>query len=173
MDEHHGTIELKRLSVDALRAAHDRARHYRLLNQPHLAESIFRDILAVDPDDVDARVGLIMSLCDEFSAGSAHHSVKEVLGMARELTDPYARAYYSGLVCERKAHARLLKGGPGCGAVSYDWFRRAMEHYEEAESIRPEGNDDAVLRWNTCARVLNTRRDVRPRSEDAAVHLLE
>ena len=29
-----------------------------------------------------------------------------------------------------------------------------MAHYERAEALRPAGNDDALLRWNTCARVL-------------------
>jgi len=167
-----GSIELKRLSREALGAAHARAKHYRLLNQPHLAESIFRDILEVDPDDEDARIGLIMTLCDEFLTGGGH-PVSEVLRMAGRLDDDYARSYYSGLVCERKAQAQLLKGGPGAGAVAYDWFRQAMEHYEDAEPLRPEGNDDAILRWNTCARTLKTRSDVRPRPEDASLQMLE
>lgn len=172
METDDGPIELKKLSPDALDAARDRARHYRLLNQPHLAESIFRDILEVDPDDEDAQIGLIMTLCDEFTTGGGT-AVSEVLRMAGGLDDDYARSYYSGLVCERKAQAQLLKGGPGCGAVAYDWFRQAMRHYEEAEPLRPDGNDDALLRWNTCARTLNTRSDVRPRPEDSTVHLLE
>lgn len=172
MDHEEGPIELKRLHQDALEAAHNRARHYRLLNQPQLAESIFRDILEVDPDDEDAKVGLIMTLCDMFVTATGR-PVTEVLRMAGELEDDYARAYYSGLVCERKAQAQLLKGGPGVGALAYDWFRQAMEHYERAEPIRPSGNDDVLLRWNTCARTLNTRPDVRPRPDDAGVHLLE
>lgn len=172
MDPDEGPIELKRLNQDALEAAHSRARHYRLLNQPHLAESIFRDILEVDPDDEDAKVGLIMTLCDEFLTGGGH-PMTEVLRMAGELEDDYGRAYYSGLVCERKAQSVLLKGGPGVGAVAYDWFRQAMAHYEKAEPIRPSGNDDVLLRWNTCARTLNNRSDVRPRPDDSGVHLLE
>lgn len=170
MDER--PFELKRLGRDALPAARDRAKHYRLLNQPHLAESIFRDILEVDPGDEEARVGLIMSLCDEFLTGGGH-PVSEVLRMAGELEDEYQRAYYSGLVCERKAQAHLQKGGPMAGSLAYDWLRQAMDHYTEAESLRPEDNDDALLRWNTCARILNTRPDVRPRPEDTTVQMLE
>lgn len=165
-------IELKQLHTDSLKAALHRARHYRLLNQPHLAESIFRDILEVDPDDADAKVGLIMTLCDAFVSAS-NTPVSEVLRMANELDDDYARSYYSGLVCERKAQAHLDKGGPGSGALVYDWLRQAMDHYTDAEPLRPQGNDDALLRWNTCARILNNRPDVRPRPEDATVHLLE
>jgi hypothetical protein len=170
MDER--PFELKRLHQDALPAARDRAQHYRHLNQPHLAESIFRDILGIDPDDEEARVGLIMSLCDQFPGG-AGRPVSEVLRMAGELDDEYHRAYYSGLVCERKAEAHLKKGGPMAGSLAYEWFRQAMDHYTEAEPIRPEDNDDALLRWNTCARILNERPDVRPRAEDATVQMLE
>jgi hypothetical protein len=33
-----------------------------------------------------------------------------------------------------------------------------MEFYTEAERLRPEGNDEALLRWNTCARVIDRHR---------------
>jgi hypothetical protein len=29
-----------------------------------------------------------------------------------------------------------------------------MSWYETAEAMRPPGNDDARLRWNTCARLI-------------------
>jgi hypothetical protein len=29
-----------------------------------------------------------------------------------------------------------------------------MSCFEKAEALRPAANDDAVLRWNTCARIL-------------------
>lgn len=172
MEPNEEPMELKRLSQDALQAAHDRARHYRLLNQPYLAESIFRDILLVDPDDEAAKVGLIMTLCDGFTS-SGSKPVSEVLKMASELEDDYARAYYMGLVCERRAEAHLRKGGPGAGSLAHDWLVRAMDHYTDAEPLRPRGNDDALLRWNTCLRILRTRHDVRPRAEDTSVQLLE
>jgi hypothetical protein len=28
-----------------------------------------------------------------------------------------------------------------------------MEYFEQAEKLRPAGNDDALLRWNTCVRL--------------------
>ncbi|MEO5590639.1 MAG: hypothetical protein ABIS03_13710, partial [Gemmatimonadaceae bacterium] len=40
-------------------------------------------------------------------------------------------------------------------AIAFDSLREAMRHYEQAEGIRPAGNDDAILRWNTCARVMS------------------
>ena len=33
-----------------------------------------------------------------------------------------------------------------------------MACYEKAEAIRPAGNDEALLRWNTCARILTSIR---------------
>jgi len=33
-------------------------------------------------------------------------------------------------------------------------FEEAMTCFESAEKIRPEGNDDAILRWNRCVRLL-------------------
>ncbi len=165
-------IELKRLRAEAIDAALERARHYRYLNQPQLAESICRDVLEVRPEDPRARVMLIMSLCDQFGTVDTLH-VREVLAMAQSLRDPYERAYYSGLVCERRAAAALRRGGPVAGAIAWEWFHRAMEHYETAEPLRPAGNDDAILRWNTCARTLNARADVRPREEPVGMEMLE
>ena len=34
-------------------------------------------------------------------------------------------------------------------------FMDAMELFERAEALLPAGNDDAVLRWNGCARVIH------------------
>jgi hypothetical protein len=70
------------------------------------------------------------------------------------LRDEYKRAYYEGIICERRAKAHLTVGTPNAGEVAYDWFRRAMEHYERAERMRPPGNDESILRWNTCVRIL-------------------
>jgi len=37
-----------------------------------------------------------------------------------------------------------------------------MDCFEKAEAIRPAGNDDAILRWNGCARII-TRNNLEPR----------
>jgi hypothetical protein len=37
-----------------------------------------------------------------------------------------------------------------------------MSHYERAIDFASPGNDDAILRWNTCARVIMQNPDVRP-----------
>jgi hypothetical protein len=42
----------------------------------------------------------------------------------------------------------------------------AMESYERAEAMRPPGNDDALLRWNTCVRLLARHPQLKPAIED-------
>ena len=46
------------------------------------------------------------------------------------------------------------RGGMGMGPRVYASLREAMTWYERAEAIRPAGNDDPLLRWNTCARLI-------------------
>src|SRR5471032_2764197 len=165
------TFELKRLSAAALPRALERAEHYRLLNEPWAAESICLDILAVEPANQAALKVLLLARCDQFAhdTGGAVQRAKETLGL---LTDAYERAYYAGLIVERRAKARLDQLAPGAGFVAYEWLREAMTSYEKAEKIRPEGNDDAVLRWNTCARMINERGDIAPHGEEQGGHTL-
>jgi hypothetical protein len=67
----------------------------------------------------------------------------------------------------------IRKGSPGVGFIAYETLREAMGHYERAEDLRPEGNDDALLRWNTCARILMRNKDLRPRGEEVFEPALE
>jgi hypothetical protein len=43
-----------------------------------------------------------------------------------------------------------------------------MNWFEKAEAIRPPGNDDALLRWNTCARIIE-RNNLVPREEEEPI----
>jgi hypothetical protein len=54
----------------------------------------------------------------------------------------------------------------------HEWLMKAVELYERAEQVRPTGNDDAVLRWNACARFLQEHHDVAPRDETVTEHML-
>ena len=82
--------------------------------------------------------------------------------MIPRLQDAYDRVYYSGIVSERRAHALLNQPRHASGSAIYDWLREAMEWYEKAEGIRPPANDDALLRWNTCARLLMRNPHLKP-----------
>ena len=149
-------FELKTLSSEAVPRALAKAERYRLLNEPGEAESICLDILQIEPDNQEALVMLLLALTDQFreetsSSRNAAARAKELLG---RLTDDYDRHYYGGLVCERRAKAVLERDRYGARAGATEWLREAMSHFERAEAIRPSHNDDAVLRWNACARML-------------------
>ncbi|MEO8218898.1 MAG: hypothetical protein ABI718_17625 [Acidobacteriota bacterium] len=151
-EEVKASFEVKRISPEGIPRAIEKADRYRLLNEPSDAESICLDILATDPDNQRALIILILAVSDQFGQRGFHvqrHDPKELLARVR---DDYERAYYSGVVHERRAKATRSRGGHDFAAV--DWFHKAMKSYEEAMAIRPPGNDDAVLRWNTCARII-------------------
>jgi hypothetical protein len=44
-----------------------------------------------------------------------------------------------------------------------------MAHFEKAEAVRPAANDDALLRWNSCARMIANHTDVSPAEEAVEV----
>jgi hypothetical protein len=147
-------LQLKPLSKEGIAAAVDKAEHYRLLNQPRLAESICLDILAVDSENATASVILLLALTDQFGKSSSKAS-KQALTLAQGLKDEYSRKYYTGIVYERQAGNALSSGIPGADFDAYEWYLEAMQCFEEAEAIHPPGNDDAILRWNTCARTIS------------------
>jgi tetratricopeptide (TPR) repeat protein len=144
-------MELKQIPESAIPGALDKALRYRLLNEPHEAESICRDILAIDPDNHSAKITMLLALTDQFESefATALALAKEVLG---QLQGAYDSAYYAGIIHERWANAQLTKGMPTEFAVG--WYREAMRCYERAEALSPPDNPDAILRWNTCVRVL-------------------
>ena len=151
-------FELKRLSKEAVGAALQKAVRYRLLNDPSAAESICRDILQVDPGNTEARLELLLSLTDQFG-GVTGSDVASARAVLNELTDPYHRAYYGGIICERWAKAIFHRHAFGSGAIVHHWLTEAMKSYEVAEGIRRAGDDDAILRWNACARLLDRHPD--------------
>ncbi len=154
-------FELKKLTPDGVATAVEKAERYRLLNEPWEAESICRDVLDVDPENRRARILLVLAMSDQLRSQDAP-PVADVSALADALPDPYERAYYNGIICERQGKARLARGGPGAGAVVYDWLRRAMEFYDEAAPNRPAGDQSALLRWNTCARLIDRFRHIAP-----------
>ena len=150
-------FELKPLSKEAVPAALEKARHYRLLNEPGAAESICLDILAADPGNQEALVAIVLAMSDRFSRDFAIGDSR-IQDYLSRLTDEYERAYYTGITYERRAKATLHRGGLN----AYELFLQAMEWFEKAEAVRPHGNDDAILRWNGCARVI-MRNKLEPR----------
>jgi hypothetical protein len=162
------TFELKSISLGAVTKAAERAEHYRLLNDPAQAESICLDVLEVDPDNQQVLVTLVLSITDQFAAGGVTASPQRARSYLARLHDDYQKTYYAGLIHERQAQAFLGRGM--ARMFAYDGFRHAMDLYETAEANRPEGNDDPVLRWNSCARTI-MREQLQPREDDAELPL--
>jgi hypothetical protein len=163
-------LQLKPLSRDAITRSLERAHQYRVLNEPVEAESICLDVLSIDPQNHEAMITLLLARTDQFGAGVTDAQARELLP---RLTDDYERAYYAGIISERRAKVRLRQGAPGAGFDAYEGFREAMTHYEQADALKPAGNDDAVLRWNTCARILMRFPELQPRSEERVEPMLE
>ena len=163
-------FELKAVSPEAVARALAKAERYRLLNEPGEAESICRDVLQVEPDNQEALTTLLLALTEQFHDDAS--TVVEALVTVGRLQDEYERAYYTGIVAERRAKARLRHGMPGCGPQAYEWLREAMNCYERAEAMRPAGNDDARLRWNACARLIMHNRHLVPIGDERSEPLL-
>ena len=163
-------FELKTISPEAVDRALAKAERYRLLNEPGEAQSICLDALEIEPDNQEVLTMLLLALSDQFDHDTS--CVADAWTVIARLRDDYERAYYTGIVYERRAKARLRHGAPGCGPQSYEWLRFAMDYYERAEAIRPPGNDDALLRWNACARLIMRHRHLVPIAEERGEPLL-
>jgi hypothetical protein len=162
---------LKPLHRDAVDSALAKAERYRLLNEPSEAESICLDVLELQPDNQPARIALLLALTDQFGEeGDVHQRAHDALAHVR---GEYDRAYYAGIVAERRAKAQFARhSSPTVGV--YDWLLEAMHNYERAEALRPAGNDDAVLRWNACVRFLAHHPHLRPAAgERSEIEMLE
>ena len=165
-------FELKPLSEKAISSALERVERYRLLNEPDDAESICRDVLQIEPTNQDALINLILCLTDQFAEGLGQR-YQDACDAASGLTSEYDKSYYKGIICERRAKAHYSRATPARGNLACDWLHDAMDHYEEAEKQRPEGNDDAILRWNTCARMVMNHPEIKPAEESSSVMELE
>jgi tetratricopeptide (TPR) repeat protein len=157
-------FELKAISAEAIPVALAKAERYRLLDEPAQAESICQDILQIDPNNQQALVTLILSITDQMESNATARQAQKWLS---RLNGEYERSYYAGIIAERLGYAYIRQQGHGFGFQAYECFREAMVHFEKAEALQPPGNDDAILRWNACARTLNGHSELRPRPEES------
>jgi hypothetical protein len=159
-------FDLKPLSREAIPTALAKAERYRLLNESEMAESICEDILAADPDNPQALVTMILAVTDQFRGERLADHTARARALIPRLAEEYERLYYAGIVCERRARAHLARSLPGGGPMAYAWFVDAMGLFERAIAVRPPGNDDAVLRWNACARTLDRHAELHAQPEE-------
>ena len=133
-------FELKPISREGIAEALEKVERYRLLNEPALAESICHDVLRVDAENQQALIMLLLSLTDQFGqGGSKPVKAREIVA---QLRGEYERVYYTGIINERLAHSQMRQGSPNSAFSAYESFRKAMECFEKAESLRPPRNDD-------------------------------
>jgi len=149
-------FQLKAISPSGIPQAIAKAERYRFLNEPEEAESICLDVLAVDPENQMALRLLGLCITDQFT-GQISDRYSEAEAAFQKLTDPYERLYYTGVLQERRAKAQLRAGHPPHALVAR--FEEAMRCFDEAARVRPKGNEDALLRWNRCARLLEALPD--------------
>jgi len=154
--------EFKIISKSGIAEALAKVQHYRYLNQAEEAESICRDILAADPENQMALRHLGLAITDQFTGGMSDR-FNEAHSCFEKLTNTYERSYYLGILNERRAKAQLRAGHRSHTLRAS--FETALRLYEEAEKVRPQGNDDALLRWNRCLRLMQSIPDLAGESE--------
>jgi hypothetical protein len=144
-------MELKPISQESIPRALELAERYRLLDEPEQAASICSDVLAAQPGNTQALLTLFLATTEQF--GHAHGTkLEDADKIVAQMSTDYERAYYGALARERWARSRLQLGSHA--SLVGDWIRRAMDGYAEAERLRPLGNDDPILRWNACVRLV-------------------
>ena len=163
-------LKLHAIHADAIEAALDKARQYRSLLEPEIAESICLDILHVDEHNQHALVIYILALTDQFHHPEKQPQIKAIQKAIESLDGEYQRFYYFGLFNERRA--RFLISQPMSRSFSYEYFIEALQNYQQAQQVSPEQNDEAILRWNSCIRTIQTEK-LQPRrdSEDVLVDM--
>ncbi len=157
--------QLKPIHKDTITRAFDKAERYRLLNEPFEAESICLDILAIEPNHAQALGCLLLSLTDQFSQAGGQ-TMERAKALLSRFTGDYEKAYYAGIIAERFAKRKLRDGHPGAKTIAYGYLHEAMAAYEKSEKLAPSGNDDAVLRFNACVRMIERHGLTAPHVDD-------
>lgn len=143
-------MDLKVISHAAIPRALALAERYRLLNEPEQAESICKDILETEPNSQVALRTLLLAITDQFGKNRAA-TIQHAEDCAEQLQSDYEKLYFKGVACERWARCKLEQRQ--AENLVHDWLNRAMSAFEKAEAVRPEDDDSALLRWNSCLRL--------------------
>jgi hypothetical protein len=164
--------QLKAITREGVAAALQKAHRYRVLNDSGAAESICLDVLAVEPTNVEAIVMHLLAITDQFDAGRAE-DLKRAEAAVVGLKEAYKNAYYSGIIAERWAKSVLKRGVPRGEEMAFESIDRAFGWYAKADSLKAVGNDEAILRWNACVRLLGANPKVRAGEKEAYEPALE
>lgn len=163
-------FQLKPITKASIQRALEKAERYRLLNEPRQAESICMDVLAIEPEHQQALSCLLLALTDQFG-GIVSGLAEQARQLLPRLTGAYERAYYAGIISERFGKHQLAKDHPGARYAAYEYLAEAIQHYDAAEKLAAQGNDDAVLRHNTCVRIIERHRLTAPQRDEQELPL--
>ena len=164
-------MELKTLGADQVSSALAAAEQCRAGGEAETAESICTDILEVDPGNARAIELLLWSRVDLLGEGryGGVERAQEALALVQS---DFERHYLEGVICEQQARFLIGKRGRHSSRVAYDWFRHAMDAFEEAARIAPD-RPEASLRWNACLRSIERDRHCAPDLDDGEDHGIE
>ena len=165
------TFDLKPLDKGAIPNSIDRAKQYRALNQPWHAESICRDVLAVDPENQQNLIILFLAITDQFGSEKRTKKISDAEVLLDQLKDGFQKDYAKGIMYERLASAALNMGGVRSGYIAYYHLLDALNWYDKSAKS-PEKSQESVLRWNTCVRMIK-QFDLKPAPDDDAQGMLE
>ncbi len=102
-------LKLKPISRAGINEAIAKVELYRNLNEPGEAESICRDILALDPNHQEALRLLGLAITDQFK-GASSDRYAEAPAPLSSLTNDYERAYYCGIAPRAKSESAASRG---------------------------------------------------------------
>lgn len=157
---------LKPISRDAIPRALEKAERYRMLDEPFFAESICLDVLTADPAHQKALAIYVLSLTDQLKAGHSAGSAAKARSALERFTTDFDRLYYAGIISERSAVALLESSRTGVADAAWHHLQEAMKSYEQADAKQADAtNDDALLRYNTCLRLIDAHRLLEPAQE--------
>ena len=126
-------LKLKPISHAGIPEALEKIALYRYLNEPEEAESICRDILAIDADNQAAIRSLALTITDQFT-GALSDRYAEAESLFNSLADPYEQLYYTGLLYERRAKAQLEARRIG-DALKHAYHGELELQYEQGEQF--------------------------------------
>ena len=161
--------QIKPIAKESIARALARAERYRLLNEPREAESICLDVLLIEPGHQGAIACLLLAVTDQFGVNGP--LLERAKQLASQLSSEFERKYYAGIVCERFARQQIAQGHPGAKFSAYDYLTEAIHLYGEADALAPDGNDDAILRHNTCVRMIGWHQLVAPHRDELELPL--
>lgn len=160
-------LKLHAIHPESIELALAKARQYRSLLEPEIAESICLDILHIEPDNQQALILYILSLTDQLHHAGKKTQINAIEAAIEKLSTEYHRHYYTGLLHERRA--RFMLSQSMSRTFAYDYFIEALQCYQLAEPLRPSNNDEAILRWNSCIRTIKKER-LRPRPDSDDIY---